>query len=158
MKVRLAAAVAAVLLLGCGFTSKPQPQTQPEPERPAPATTATNPQAKATTPQAKATTKAAKTGTLSSRSTAQTRQRVSCSDIQTELQLVAANGLVTWTSRVVEPGGSVTVTPATGTLAAGASVVVRIRGTYPADRRTFSVKFEYETNVGSAGIDFDINC
>ncbi|WP_433040601.1 hypothetical protein [Dactylosporangium sp. CS-033363] len=154
MKVRLAAAVAAVFLLGCGFTTKPEPQTQPEPERPAPAPATT----KAATPQAKATTKAAKTGTLTSRSTAQTRQRVSCSDIQTEVQLIAANGSVAWTSRVAEPGGSVTVTPATGTLASGASVVVKIRGTYPAERRKFSVKFEYETNVGSAGIDFDVNC
>ncbi|WP_432994778.1 hypothetical protein [Dactylosporangium sp. CA-233914] len=162
--VRAAATVAAAaLLIACGFTRSPQPQSRPGPQNPAPAPATTS----AAPPAPARTTNAVRSGTLSTRTTAGTRDRVSCSDIQTEIRLVASNGPVAWTARVVDrwtstsvgnPVSSVSVSPSSGTLADGASVVARIRGTYPASKQRFWVLFEYETNAGSPSAVLDVSC
>jgi hypothetical protein len=53
---------------------------------------------------------------------------------------------------------SVTVSPSSGTLASGASVVPRIRGSYPAGKQKFWVLFEYPTSASSASVNFDVSC
>jgi hypothetical protein len=158
----VATVVASIFLVACGFGQSSQPQARPETREPAPATSAP-----AVTPGPARTTAKAKSGTLSSRTTAGTRQRVSCADIHTELKLVAQNGAVDWTSRAVDrwtptsvgsPVSSVTVTPSSGTLASGASVVVEIRGSYPAGNEKFWVLFDYPTSIGPASVTLDVSC
>jgi hypothetical protein len=164
--IRSTAAIAAVslLLIACGFNRSPQSQAPPDTRDPDPVPAATS---AAKTPAPEKTTNRPKAGTLHSRSTAQTQQRVSCTGIQTELKLVADDGPVDWTSRVVDRWtstsvgntiSSVTVTPASGTLASGASVTPTIRGTYPADKQRFWVLFDYPTSAGSASVTFEVSC
>jgi hypothetical protein len=161
-----AAAIVAVsiFLIACGFGRSPQPQAGPETRDPGPPPATT---AAAQTPAPVRTTARSASGTLYSRTTAQTQQRVSCSDIRTELKLFAQNGSVDWTSRVVDRWtptsvgnsvSSVTVAPSSGTLTNGASVLVKISGSYPIAKQRFWVLFEYETSVGSAAVTFDASC
>ncbi|MEV4517542.1 hypothetical protein AB0K00_52380 [Dactylosporangium sp. NPDC049525] len=157
----VATAAVAALLIGCGLIKGSQPQTQPQPQQPepAPATTATK------GPPAK-TTGSTKLGTLTVHSTAQTKTRVACSNIQTEERLTASKGPVNWTARAVDQVsdtgagnviGSVTVSPSSGSLADGASVVARIGGSYSGGQR-FVVVFEYPTSIGSGRVNVELSC
>jgi hypothetical protein len=157
----VAAAAVAALLIACGGTKSSPPQTRPEPQNPepVPATTAT----KGPPPKTTGTTKM---GTLAVRSTAQTKTRVSCSNIQTEERLTASTGPVNWTARAVDQVsntgagnviGSITASPSSGSLADGASTVVRIGGSYPGGTR-FVVVFEYPTSVGSGRVNVEMSC
>jgi hypothetical protein len=153
------AATVAALLIACGFGSHSEPRTQPEPQRPVPATTATKAAPAKTTANPKP-------GTLSVRSTARTKTRVTCSNIESEERLTAGGGPVNWTARAVDRVsdnavgntiGSVTVAPPSGSLADGASTVVRIGGTYSGGPR-FIVVFEYPTSAGTGRVNVELGC
>lgn len=152
----LAVGAAAILLIACGSTKSPQSRPETRDTDPAPAATTAAAPAK--------TGSKAKAGTLSVRSTAQTRQRVSCAGIQTEVKLTANGGPVEWTSRAVDKVtstgavSSVTVSPASGSLATGASVIAKIGGSYPADKQKFWVLFEFPTSTGPASVNVDVSC
>ena len=157
----VAVAGVATLLIACGFGSKgSQPQTQPETRKPepVPATTAT----KGPPPK---TTSNTRLGMLTVRGTAQTKTRVACSNIQTEERLTATNGPVEFTVRAVDEVtdtgagnviGSITAAPSSGSLADGASTVVRIGGSYSGKR--FVVVFEYPTSLGSGRVNVPMSC
>ncbi|GAA3277451.1 hypothetical protein Dvina_31720 [Dactylosporangium vinaceum] len=162
--ITAATVTAAALLIACGFGTDSPPKTQPEPQQPAPATTTANGTPTKGAPAR--TTGSAKLGTLLVRSTAQTKTRVNCSDIQSEERITASDGPVDWTARAVDRVsdnavgrtiGSVTLSPASGSLAEGAGAVVRIGGSFSGGQR-FVVVFEYPTKLGSGRVNVELSC
>jgi hypothetical protein len=154
------AALTALTLLGCGWTSPPGDSSEPDQAAPAETglaqpTTAAPPVPEKPRQGTVFVTMRGTTGT----------ERVNCSNIVTEFLVSPTGAYIEWTAQAMdrEPSSgringnrisTITLSPASGTVQPGQSQLVKVRGNYDGQDRRFWVPVRNEFG----GVDLEFKC